>query len=79
MDLYQIELNQLHAVSHTQQYRQMEPSVKMYRSPLSTEFWRHQVLSDGTQRRALLRHHGLTIQIILLTHKLHSIYNYRIN
>ena len=32
------KLNQLHAVSRTQQGRQREPSVKTLRSPLSPEF-----------------------------------------
>ena len=45
-------LNQLHAVSRTRQGRQREPSVKILRSPLSAEFWRHCVLSGSTQRRA---------------------------
>ena len=44
--------NQLHAVSRTQQGRQREPSVKTLRSPLSANFWRHCVLSGGTQRRS---------------------------
>ena len=51
-----IKLNQIHAVSRTQQRRQKEPSVKTLRSPLSVEFWRYCVLSSGTQRRALPRH-----------------------
>ena len=34
------KLNQLHAVSRTQQGKQREPSVKILRSPLSAEFWR---------------------------------------
>ena len=45
------KINQLHAVSRTQQGRQREPCVKILRSPLSADFWRHCVLS-GTQRRA---------------------------
>ena len=45
-----------HAVSRTQQSRQKEPSVKAHRSPLSIEFWRHCVLSGGTQHRTLPRH-----------------------
>ena len=32
--------NQLHAVSHTQQGRKREPSVKTLCSPLSAEYWR---------------------------------------
>ena len=32
------ELNQLHAISRTQQGRQREPSVKTLRSPLSAVF-----------------------------------------
>ena len=35
----------------TQQGRQREPSIKTLRSPFSAEFWRHCVLSGGTQRR----------------------------
>ena len=46
-----LKLNQLHAVSRTEQGRQ-EPSVKTLRSQLSAEFWRHCVLSGRTQRRA---------------------------
>ena len=41
---------QLHAVSHTQQGRQREPSVATFRSPLSAEFW--WPLNGRTQRRA---------------------------
>ena len=43
--------NQLHALFRKQQGRQREPSVKTIHSPLSAEFWRHCVLSGGTQRR----------------------------
>ena len=50
--LNQKKLNQLHAVSRTQQGRQREPSIKTLRSPLSAEYWRHCVLSRRTQRRA---------------------------
>ena len=42
----QIKLNQLHAVSRTQQGRQRELCVKTLRSPLSAEFWRHYALSE---------------------------------
>ena len=49
------EINQLHAVSRTQQGRQRESSVKTHHFPLSTEFWRHCVFSGGTKRRALPR------------------------
>ena len=31
-----------------QQGTQSEPSVKIFRSPLSAKFWRHWVLSGGT-------------------------------
>ena len=41
----------------------MEPSVKTHRSPLSAEFWRHCVLSGGTQRRALPRHQSEEMKI----------------
>ena len=46
----------LHAVFHTEQGRQREPSVKTLCSPISAEFWRHCVLSGKTQRCALPRH-----------------------
>ena len=48
--LYQktIQINQLHAVSRTQQGRQREPNVKTHRSPLFAEFWRYCVMSSGT-------------------------------
>ena len=55
--------NQLHTVFRTQQGRQEEPSVKTLRFPLSAEFWRHCVLSGGTQRRALPRHQSEEIKI----------------
>ena len=51
-----LKLNQLHAVSRTQQGRQREPSVKSLRYPLSAEFWRHCVLNGRNQLRALSRH-----------------------
>ena len=54
--LNKIKSNPLHAVSRRQQGRQREPSVETYRSPLFAEFWRHCVLSGGTQRRSLPRH-----------------------
>ena len=54
--LYKSNQNQLYAVCRTLQGRQTEPSVETLRSPLSSEFWRHCVLSGGTQRRALPRH-----------------------
>ena len=54
---------QLHAVSRTQQGRQREPSVKTLRSPLSAEFWRHCVLSGGTQGRALPRHQNENVNV----------------
>ena len=41
---YDVEY-QLHAVSRVLQGRQREPSVKTSRSPLSSEFWRHCMLS----------------------------------
>ena len=55
-------MNQLHAVSRTQQGRQREPSVKPLRSTLSAEFWRHWMLSGGTQRRALPLSHFLPLR-----------------
>ena len=45
--------NQLHVVSRTLQGRQREPSFKKLRSLLSNEFWRHCVLNDETQCRAV--------------------------
>ena len=63
-DLYEkVKLYQLHALSRTQQGRQREPGVKIFRSPLSAEFWRHCVLSSGTQRCALPRHQGEEMKI----------------
>ena len=57
---------QFHAVSRAQQEAfpavrgvrlgVREPSVKIFRSPLSAEFWRHCVLSGRTQRRACPRY-----------------------
>ena len=58
-----IKSNQRHAVSSTQQGRKMEPSVKTLPSPLSAGFWRHCVLSDITQRRALPRHQSEEMEI----------------
>ena len=58
-----IKSNQLHAVSRTKQGRQREPSVKTLRSPLSAEFWRHCVLSGGTQRCTLPRHQSEEMKI----------------
>ena len=55
--------NQLHAVSRTQRGRQREPSAKTLRSPLSAKFWRHCVLSGGTQRRALPRYQSEEMKI----------------
>ena len=43
------KLKHLHAVSRSQQCRQKEPSVKTFCSSFSAEFWRHCVLSSGTQ------------------------------
>ena len=45
----------LHAVSCTQQGRQRGPRVNTLRSLLSPKFLRRDVLSSGTQRRALPR------------------------
>ena len=56
-------LNQLYAVSRSQQSRQRESSVKTLRSSLSAEFWRHCVLSGETQRRALPRHQSEEMEI----------------
>ena len=56
-------LNQLHAVSRTQQSRQREPTVRTLRSPLSAEFWRHCVLSSRTQRRFIFNFNLILIEI----------------
>ena len=58
-------INQLHAVSCTQQNRQKKPSVQTVRSSLSAEFRRHCVLSGGTQRRALPRHKSEEMKIYI--------------
>ena len=50
-----VKKNQLHAVFRTTGYRG-NPCVKTLRSPLSAEFRRHCVLSEGTQHRALPQH-----------------------
>ena len=54
---------QLHAGSHTQQGSKREPRVETLCSPLSAEFWRRYVLSDGGQPRALPRHQSEKIKI----------------
>ena len=54
---------QIHAVSRTLQGRQREPSVKTLRSPFSAEFWRHCVLSGGTQCHACPRHQSKEMEI----------------
>ena len=53
----------MHAVSRRQQGRQRESSFKTLRSPLTAEFWKHCVLSGGTQRRALPRHQSEEMKI----------------
>ena len=58
-----ISINQLYAVSRTQQGRQRKPNGKIHRSILSAEFWRLCVLSGGTQRRTLPRHQSEEIKI----------------
>ena len=40
-----------------------ELNVKTLDSPLSAEFWKHCVLSGGTQRRALPRHQSEEMNI----------------
>ena len=50
--LYTNILYQLHAVSRTQQCTQREVSIKILRSPLSAEFWRHCSFSGRSERRA---------------------------
>ena len=62
--LYQNQkINQLHTISHTQQGRQIEPSVKIHCSRLSTEFWRQCVLSSRIQCRDLRQHQSEEIKI----------------
>ena len=56
-------LNQFHAVSRTQQGRQREPTVKILRSSLSVEFWRHCLLSGRTQRHTLPRHQSEEMEL----------------
>ena len=58
-----IKINQLHAVSRTQQVRQTEPTVKTLRSSHSDVFMRHCVLGSGTQRCALPRHQSEEMKI----------------
>ena len=58
-----MDIFQLYAVSRILQGTQMEPRVKTLRSPLSAEFWRHCVLSGGTERRALPRHQNEEMKI----------------
>ena len=48
--------------SRTQQSKQREPSVKTLRS-FSAEFWRHCVLSGGTQCRVLPRHQSEEMEL----------------
>ena len=63
---------------------QGEPSVKTHRSPLSAEFWKHYVLTGGTQRRTLLRHQSeeneninrTHNQLILQSHSMHGLIFY---
>ena len=66
-DFFQIKIksNQLHVVSRTQQDRQRKPSVNTQRSPLFAGFWRHCVLSGGTQRCALPRHQREEMEILI--------------
>ena len=53
----------LHAVSRTQQSRLREPNNQTLISPLSAEFWRHCVLSGGTQAALLPRYQTEKIEI----------------
>ena len=50
------QLNKSTSRCGIQQGRQGQLSIKTLRSLLSAKFWRHFVLSGGTQRRALPRH-----------------------
>ena len=71
---YQRRLNALYPIffskisftlypAHSRQRRQREPSVKTLCFPLSAEFWRHCILSGGTQRRCLPRHQSEEMKI----------------
>ena len=44
------------------QGREREPSIKTLRSEFCTEFWRHCIMSGGTQRRALPHSPDITYQ-----------------
>ena len=58
------DINQLHAVSRTQQSIQRGPSVKTLCSQLCAKFWwRHCGLSGGTQRCVLSRHQSEEMKI----------------
>ena len=62
------KINLLHVVSRTLQGRHREPSVKIIRSPLSAEFWRHCVLSGitqlewGTHNQSVLQSHFVPLR-----------------
>ena len=60
-----LKLNNSHTVYCTQQGKQREPSVKTLRFALSTEFWRHCVLSGGAQRRAWPRRQSEEMKIYI--------------
>ena len=60
----QIKKNHLHAVSCTQQCKKgnLVLRVKTFHPSLSAEFWRHYMLSGGTQRRAWPWHQSEEVQ-----------------
>lgn len=59
------KINQFHTAYRTQRGSQRVHSVKTLRYPLSTEFWRHCLLSGGTQRRPLPRHQSEKMKIFI--------------
>ena len=50
-----------------------EPRVKTFRFPLSAEYWRHCVLSGGTQRGALHRYQSEEMKILNISYSLMGI------
>ena len=65
---YVLIINQVHAVSRTQQSMQREPGIKTLHSLLSIKFWQHCVLSGETQRRALPRRQSREMQKFQIFH-----------
>ena len=63
-DIIELKLNQISFTLYPAHSRvERKPSVNTLRTPLSTEFWRHCVLSGRAQRRALPRHQSETVDI----------------